>query len=185
MLDTLARNWWLVVFRGVIAIIFGIMAFVWPGITVGALVLLFGVYALIDGISALIAGLTGRTGNRRGWVLFLEGLAGIAAAVVTFLYTGITAVILLYVIAAWAMVTGVMEIAAAISLRRQLDGEWALGFSGLLSIVFGAVLFLNPGPGALALIWVIGAYAVVFGVLLIYLGISLRDTDQPLAVHGA
>ncbi|MEJ2747976.1 MAG: HdeD family acid-resistance protein [Anaerolineae bacterium] len=184
MLKTLSHYWWLVVLRGVLAMIFGILAFVWPDITIGALVLLFGIYALVDGISALASGIANRTDNRRWWVLLLEGIAGIAAGIIAFVWTGITAVVLLYVIAAWALVTGVMEIAAAFALREEIDGEWALGLSGLASIIFGFIFFFNPGAGALALVWIIGAYAILFGALLIYLGFNVRDLNVPVVFDG-
>jgi uncharacterized membrane protein HdeD (DUF308 family) len=185
MQKTLSRYWWLVVLRGILAIIFGILAFVWPDITVGVLVMLFGIYALVDGVSALASGISDRSSNRRWWALLLEGAAGIAAGIIAFVWTGITAIVLLYLIAAWAFVTGVMEIAAAIALREEIKGEWALGLSGLASIIFGFIIFFNPGAGALALIWMIGAYAVLFGGLLIYLGFNLRDLDMQTALKNA
>lgn len=179
MLKTLSHFWWLVVLRGVLAILLGVLAFLWPDITLGALVIIFGVYALIDGVSAFISGITDRTANHRWWVLLLEGLVGIAAGITAMVWTGITAVVLLYLIAAWAIVTGIMEIVAAVALREEIEGEWVLGLSGLASIIFGFVFFFNPGVGALALIWVIGVYSLIFGALLIYLGFNLRNLDMP------
>src|SRR5438093_2444204 len=161
--DTLVRNWWVLLLRGLAGIIFGIITFISPAISLAALVLVFGAYALVDGVLAIISAIRWRGEVDRWWVLLLEGLAGIAAGIVTFLWPGITALALLYVIAAWALVTGVFEIAAAIRLRRAITGEWLLALSGVFSIALGVLLVLLPGPGALAVTIWIGAYAFVFG----------------------
>ena len=178
MLLVLARNWWMLALRGVLAIIFGLAAFLWPGLTLTVLVLLFGAYALVDGVFAVIAGVRRYGERERWWALVLEGLAGIVIGVLTFLWPGITAFALLYLIAAWAILTGVLEIAAAIRLRREIEGEWLLGLSGVASVIFGVLLMILPGPGALALIWLIGAYAIVFGVLLLVLAFRLRSLRE-------
>jgi uncharacterized membrane protein HdeD (DUF308 family) len=138
MIDTLSRYWWLLAIRGVAAILFGIAAFLWPAITLAVLVLLFGAYSLVDGIFAVIAGIATRKEQERWWMMILEGLAGIVIGVITFLYPGITALILLYFIAAWSIVTGAFEVAAAIRLRKEIEGEWLLGLAGFASILFGA-----------------------------------------------
>ena len=117
---------------------------------------------------------------RYRWLLGLEGVAGIAAGIVTWVWPGITALVLLYLIAAWAIVTGILEVVGAIQLRHEIDNEWTLGLAGVLSIVFGAILAFQPQAGALALIWVIGAYAIVLGVALIGLGFKLRSVGQHL-----
>lgn len=179
MLGNFARYWWLLAIRGVFAVIFGILAFIWPSITVGALVILFGVYVLFDGLSTLITAVTGRHENDRWWVLLIEGLVSVGAAVLTFIWPGITAVVLLYFIAAWAILTGVFEIIAAVRLRKEIENEWALGLMGVASLLFGLVMVFNPGAGALALIWVIGTYAVLFGLLLIYLAFKVRGMNKP------
>lgn len=180
MLQNLSRYWWLVGLRGLFAIIFGVLAFAWPGITLSALVILFGAYAIIDGISSIATGVTRRENNDRWWVLWLEGIVGIAAGIVAFIYTGMTALFLLYIIAFWAIFTGVMEIVAAIRLRQEIENEWTLGLMGLLSIIFGLIMIVSPGAGALALIWLIATYAILFGALLIYLAFKLRqDSPQP------
>ena len=173
MLDALTRRWWVVALRGVAAVIFGILALVWPAITLGALVLLFGAYALVDGVCALWTAATGgpAASGRRPW-LVLEGVVGVAAGVVTVVWPGITALALLAVIAAWAFVTGVLEIVAAVRLRREIEGEWLMVLSGVLSVVFGILLIINPAAGALAVTWLIGAYAIVFGAVL--LGLAMR-----------
>jgi uncharacterized membrane protein HdeD (DUF308 family) len=176
--DGLSRNWWAVSLRGLAGILFGIITFFAPGISLAALVLLFGAYAFADGVLAIVAAIR-RRGADRWWLLLLEGIVGIAAGVVTLLWPGITALALLYVIAAWALVTGAFEIATAIRLRKAISGEWLLALSGILSIALGVLLVLYPGPGALALVIWIGAYAFVFGVLLFALGLRLRGLQSP------
>lgn len=172
--DLLARNWWAVVLRGVAGIVFGIVALVMPVATIAALVLLFGAYALVDGIFNIVAAVTGRTGERPWWTLLLAGLVGIGAGLATFFLPGLTALTLLYVIAAWAVVIGVLEIVAAVRLRRVITNEWWLGLSGALAIVFGVLIMLAPGAGALAMVLWIGAFAVVYGLALVVLGLRLR-----------
>ncbi len=185
MTSALSRNWWAIALRGLVAVLFGLAAFVWPGLTLLALVFLFGIYALLDGIFSIIAAVNNRAGNNRWWLLLLEGLVGVAAGIIAFIWPGITAFALLYLIAAWAVITGILEIAAAIRLREEIEGEWLLGLGGLLSIVFGILLFIWPGAGALAVTWLIGAYALFFGILLIILGFRVRgwqDREVPGAV---
>jgi len=161
--------------RGVIAVLFGILAFIWPGLTLWALVYLFGAYVLVDGVFALVTAFRGRETNDRWWVLLLEGLAGITAGIIAFIWPGMTAFVLLYLIAAWAIVTGVIEIVAAIRLRKEIEGEWVLALSGLASIIFGVLMVLWPGAGALAVVWLIAAYAIFFGILLIFLAFRVRN----------
>jgi uncharacterized membrane protein HdeD (DUF308 family) len=175
MVDVLARNAWMLVARGIFAVIFGLVALFWPGITLAALVLLFGVYALMDGIFAIAAAITGADPRSRWWMLVLEGVAGIVAAAITFMWPGITAIALLYLIAAWFIVTGVLEIAAAVRLRREIRGEWLMVLSGIVSVLFGAYVAIFPGLGALAIAWLIGTVSIFFGVLMIGLGWQLRS----------
>jgi len=177
---TLAKNWWLLVVRGLVAILLAGIAFAWPGITLTALVFLFGGYALVDGIVATTAAV--RAANRRerwGWLL-LEGLTGIFAAIVTAVWPGITLLALIFVIAAWAILTGAMAIASAIRLRKEIRGEWLLALSGVASIVFGALLAAIPGVGALVITIWLGAYLLVAGVLMVVLGFRLHH----LTYHG-
>lgn len=169
------RNWGALVVRGIFAIAFGVLAFLWPGITVEVLVLLFGAYALIDGIFAIVAAVDGQPRTRPWWALAAEGVLGIGAGVVTFAWPGITALVLLLIIAFWAVFTGFFEIIEAIQLRRHIDNEWALALSGVLSLLFGAVLFLFPGWGVLMIAWMVGVYAILFGFLLVALGLRLRN----------
>jgi uncharacterized membrane protein HdeD (DUF308 family) len=178
MLSTLVRYWWVVLLRGLFALAFGVMALVWPGITVAVLVLLFGAYSLADGIFAFIAAV--QPANRHG-ALILEGLAGVAAGVIAFLWPGLTAIALLFLIAAWSLVTGVLEIIAAVRLRKQVKGEIFLTLSGIAGIVFGVLLMTWPATGILAVVWLIGAYALIFGALLVALAFRLRAHKKPSA----
>jgi uncharacterized membrane protein HdeD (DUF308 family) len=178
--DSLSQNWWAVVLRGLAGMAFGLVTFFAPGISLAALVLVFGAYAFADGVLAIISAIRrDRATGERWWLLLLEGIAGIGAGVVTLFWPGITALVLLYVIAAWALVTGALEIFAAIKLRKAISGEWLLILSGILSIALGVLLVLFPGPGALALVIWIGAYAFVFGALLLALGLRLRALRRP------
>ena len=179
-LDSLTRNWWAVAFRGLAGILFGIITFVLPGISLAALVLLYGAYAFADGVLSIVSAVR-RRGADRWWLLLLQGIVGIGAGVVTLLWPGITAIALLFVIAAWAMVGGALQVAAAIRLRKVITGEWLLALSGVLSIALGVLLVVFPGPGALALVIWIGAYAFVFGILLLVLGFKLRGLRSPRA----
>jgi uncharacterized membrane protein HdeD (DUF308 family) len=172
MIEVLSRNWWLLLLRGILAIAFGVAAFALPGIALVALVLAFGLWAGLDGIFALASAFGPSAHNR--WLFLLEGVVGIAAAIVAFRFPGITALTLLFIIAWWAVVTGIIEIVAAIQLRKQIDDEWWLILAGAASIIFGILLFLNPGAGAIAVLWIIGLYAAVFGVVLIGLSLRLR-----------
>lgn len=176
---SLTQNWWLIVLRGVLAILFGLAAFLWPGITWLSLILIFGVYAVIDGLIAVITGLSHVKDTPRWWVFLLEGLISVGAGVVALLWPGLTTVVLLAMIAGWAILTGVLEIAAAIRLRREINNEWLLIVGGLLSIGLGVLLILQPAAGGLALIWTIGAYALLFGALLVVLGFRLRKAELP------
>jgi uncharacterized membrane protein HdeD (DUF308 family) len=185
MLRTLAQNWWAIVLRGVCAVLFGVGAFAWPGITLGVLILLYGAYALIEGVLAVAWALVGRREGSFPWGVLLAGLAGVAVGLVTFFYPGLTALALLYLIAAWAIIRGIFEIVAAIHLRNELDKEWLLALSGVLSVVLGAFLVVAPGAGALAVLWWIGAFAIVFGVLTIVLGFRLRGVNDRLARRRA
>jgi len=185
MIESLTRNWWLVALRGVAAILFGLIAFVRPGMTLTALVYLFGAYALIGGAFAIAAALWAAGAGQRFWALLFDGLLGVAAGVIAFVYPGLTALALLYLIAFWAIVSGVVEIVAAIRLRRVIASEWMLGLAGLASIVLGVLLVAFPRAGALSVILVIGAYALIFGVLQIALAFRLRSFGQgTVAVAG-
>lgn len=177
---TLAQNWWAVALRGLIAVLFGVVAIVWPGITLGALVLLFGAFALVDGVFTVIAAIRRVGEYARWWMLLIEGLVGIGAGIIAIVWPGLTTLALLYIIAFWAILTGAFEIIAAIRLRKEIEGELLLGLGGLLSIIFGIVLIAFPISGALAVVWLIGIYAIIFGVFLIGLGLRLRKVSQDI-----
>ncbi len=172
---SLASQWSTLAIRGAAAIAFGILAFAWPALTLKALVLLWGVYALLDGGIAFIGGL-----RTKVWSLVFIGVVGILAGIATFRYPGLTALVLLYVIAAWAIVTGLVAISIAIRLRRELTNEWVLALAGVLSVVFGGLLIARPGAGAVSLVFIIAAYAIVFGVLLLTLAFKLKGLPDRL-----
>ncbi len=180
MIAVFTSNWWALVLRGLVALLFGVLTFVWPEISLTALVMLFGAYALVDGLFTAVAAFRAPEGYKHWWALLLEGVFGVAAGVLAFVWPGITALVLLYLIAAWALVTGVFEVAAAVRLRKLISGEWLLALSGALSVLFGVMLVAWPGAGALAVLWLIGAYAVLFGVLLMALGFRLRGRGARL-----
>jgi uncharacterized membrane protein HdeD (DUF308 family) len=167
---TSTRHWWALALRGLFALLFGIAALFWPAITLIVLVWLFGAYALVDGVFGVVAGLSLAGQHRQWWLLLVEGIVGIVAGLGAFLWTGITALALLYLIAAWAIVTGVFEIVAAFE-----RSEWWLGLSGLLSVLFGLLLVLFPGAGALSVVWIIGFYSLVFGVLMLVHAFQARN----------
>jgi uncharacterized membrane protein HdeD (DUF308 family) len=171
MLDDLARNWWLILLRGVCAIIFGVLTFLWPGLTLFTLILLYGVFALFDGGLAVGAAIMGGTPAPRWW-LALVGVLGIVAGAVTLAWPGLTGLVLLFFIAGWAIASGVFEIVGAIKLRKEIDDEWLLIASGVLSVLFGILILMFPGAGALGLAFAIGTFAVLYGILLT--GFSLR-----------
>jgi uncharacterized membrane protein HdeD (DUF308 family) len=174
----LAGNWWTFILRGIFAILFGLILFIRPDIGVLTLVFVFSIYAIADGVFSLVAAFRRSGGTAAGqppwWALLISGVLSIIAGVLGFALPIVTAVALLYLIAAWAIVTGVFQIVAAIRLRKQITGEWLLALSGVLSIVLGALLALFPGPGAVALVIWVGAFAVAYGILLIMLGVRLR-----------
>jgi len=174
MLQTLARNWWAIVLRGVFAVLFGIGTFLWPGITLAVLVLLLGGYLVVDGILAVFWALAKRNEGAFSWEVFLVGLASLGAGIVTLMWPGVTALALLWVVAVWAIVHGIFEILAAFHLRRELNNEWLLVLNGALTVLFGLVLIFVPRAGILAALWMIGTFAIVAGILMIALGIRLK-----------
>ena len=178
MLRLLRRHWWVIALRGLLAVIFGLLALVWPEITVQVMVIIFGAYAVVDGLFTAIAAVRGRQ-RYPGWgVMLLGGVLGVIVGVLTFIWPQITAVVLLTFIAIYAILTGIIEIVNAIELRKQLEGEWMLGLSGLFSVIFGALLIAWPASGLVAVTWLIGAYALILGVMLILLGFRLRGLYQ-------
>jgi uncharacterized membrane protein HdeD (DUF308 family) len=174
----LARWWWTFVLRGALAIVFGVVAFLAPGLGLGILLGMFAAYAIIDGIGSLVAGVTRRGRDRTWWVEVLEGVAGVAAGAIAVVFPEFAAEALILIIAAWATVTGVLEIIAAVRLREQIRGEGWLGLAGVASILFGVVLFLFPAAGALSVVWLIGSFSFVFGAFLVLLGLRLRRIHE-------
>jgi len=174
MTTVLTRNWWALALRGVCAILLGLAAFVLPGVTLAVLVALFGAYAIVDGVLAILAGVRAAERHERWWSPVLKGLAGIVAGALTFVWPALTALALLYLIAGWAIVTGVLEIVAAVHLHRA-HGEWLLILNGVLSVLFGLFAIVWPGAGVLTLLWMIGVYAIVFGAVLLVLAFRLRN----------
>lgn len=181
MLRLLSRHWWILGLRGLLAVIFGILALVWPTATIRVVVILFGIYALIDGLFSLVSALA--SDERRGgwWLVLIEALVGVAAGVVALVWPQITALAILFLIAGWAILTGILELIAAFRLRKQVEGEWALGLAGVVSIILGLLLAFRPGSGLIAVVWFVGAYAILFGVLLIVLSFRLRSLRQRMA----
>ena len=175
MLQILARRWWALALRGAIAVLFGLLTFFIPGLTLISLVMLFGFYAIVDGVFDIVSAIKA-PGHH--WPLVVEGIVGIVAGIVTFMWPAITAMALLYLIAFWAILTGALEIVAGIRLRTVIANELLLILMGAISILFGILIILFPGAGALAIIIWIGAYALVFGIILIALAFRLRNLRQ-------
>jgi uncharacterized membrane protein HdeD (DUF308 family) len=187
MLRALSDKWWTFVARGVFAILYGVLTFILPELTLIVLVLMFGGYILIDGLFAIIMALTRREEFNRWWWALIEGVFGVTVGILTFVWPGITGLVLLILIAAWAIVTGLLEIGAAIQLRRVINNEWLLAFSGLISVGLGIAVLVWPGAGAVALAWLIGVYAIIFGITLIALGIRLKNwepSQRPVISSG-
>ena len=175
MLEALKRFWWVPVVRGISGIVFGIIAFAYPGLALATLVLLFGAWVLIDGVFRIVGATAGRASDPDWGFHLIIGILGIVVGILTFRAPGITALALIIYVAAWALMIGAAEIALAVKLRREIKGEWFLILMGLASIIFAALLLWNPGPGALALLWLIASYAIVFGLLAIFFGFRLRS----------
>jgi len=175
MFTKLFHNWWLFGVRGVLALVFGILALVWPESMKVALVLLFGAFALVDGCFAIATGIVSQKYFERWWALLLEGLVGIVIGLMAFFRTDTTALVLLYLIAAWAILTGIFEIVVAIQFRHEIQGEWTYILNGILSVMVGILMFVFPAAGAVGLIWVIGIYAIVDGILEIVFAFRLHS----------
>lgn len=170
MLDLLSRRWWWMLVRGLAAILFGIAAFARPGMTIWVLVMLFAAYAIIDGASMIVFGR--RMGN---WFWYaLAGLVSMAAGVIAIAWPGISAMALLWVIAAWAILSGIFQIMSGMEIRKEVEGEWVLYVGGALAILFGLMLFFRPGTGALSVVWLIGTFMILFGILQVILAFKLK-----------
>jgi uncharacterized membrane protein HdeD (DUF308 family) len=185
MFESITRNWWIVLLRGIFAILFGVVAFVWPGITLLALVLVFGIYALVDGISAITFGLVGGAWGVRWWQMILVGIISVITGIFAFSWPIISAVALLMAIAAWSICRGIAEIVAAIELRKFIAHEWLLILGGVGSILFGIAVIALPNAGALAVLWIIGIYALIFGALTVTLALKLRSLNTKSTPNAA
>ncbi len=177
----LAKNWWVLLVRGIVAIAFGLLTWLQPGISLASLVILFGAFAMAEGIFGVWSAIDGRRHHEEWGVLLLEGLIGIGAGMVTFFVPAVTTLALLMFIAVWAIARGVLQIVLAIRLRKEIEGEWLLVLGGLASVLFGSILITQPEVGALGLLWVIAAYAVAFGVVLVSLSLRVRRFGNKLA----
>ena len=182
MFTQLFRNWWHFAVRGVLAIVFGVLALIWPDSTKLALVLLFGAFAFVDGSFAVATGIAARGYFERWWAILLEGIAGVVIGVLTFFWPNITALALLYFIAAWAVTTGIFEIAAAIEFRQVISGEWVMVLAGLLSVLLGILLFVFPSAGMVSVIWLIGIYAIAAGIISMIFAFRLRGLGHKLGI---
>jgi uncharacterized membrane protein HdeD (DUF308 family) len=174
MIDAVCRRWWVLLIRGVCAIALGVCAVFWPGITLLALVILFSAFAVSDGVASIVLGIRGEPDGTTWWTMVVLGVLAIVAGVIAFFWPGITLLALLAIIAASAIVRGALEIAAAIALRKEIQGEWLLALSGVLSIIFGALIIYQPVAGLLAIAILIGAYMIAIGVLAVVLSLRLR-----------
>jgi uncharacterized membrane protein HdeD (DUF308 family) len=181
MIEVVARNWWTLLVRGIAAVLFGIAVLVWPDIALAVLVFLWGAYALVDGAFALVMGIRSRTQYSNWWVTMLEGVVSIIAGAIAVVWPEITALALLYVVAAWAIITGILEIVAAVQLRKEMTDEFWLGLSGVLSVLLGVLLVVYPGTGMLSLLWVLALYEIAFGVATIVLSFRVRALGH---AHG-
>lgn len=180
----LSQYWWVLLVRGILSILFGVIAFAWPGLTLAMLVLFFAAFVLVDGVFDVFHAFSGRRENDHWWVLLLEGLLGIAFGVITWVNPGVTTLVLLLFIAFWAMATGTLRIVMAIRLRKEIEGEWWLILSGLASALFGVIVLARPGAGALAMLMVIAAWATVVGVFLVILSFKVRTFGKTLMAAG-
>jgi uncharacterized membrane protein HdeD (DUF308 family) len=173
ILPPLARHWWVFLVRGVVAIAFGLLALFYPEATLVTFILFYGIFAFVDGVFAVVSAIRGRGMGSRWW-LALVGVLGIIAGLVTYFWPGITALALLTVIGVWALVYGIFEIVGAIRLRKEIDNEWLLLIHGVLAVLFGLMVLVRPGAGALALIWLIGSFALASGIVLVVLAFGLK-----------
>jgi uncharacterized membrane protein HdeD (DUF308 family) len=181
MLASICKHWRELVFRGVLAVIFGVVTIMWPGISLRALIGVFAAFTFLDGVFGIAAGLKGGPEGKVWWPMLLMGVLAIGAGIATLAWPGLTALILLAIIAASAIMRGILQISAAISLRKQIDDEWVLGLSGTMSILFGILLIARPSAGALAVVLLIGAYMLALGIMEIALGMRMRRVSNKIS----
>ncbi|SCB89449.1 MULTISPECIES: HdeD family acid-resistance protein [Snodgrassella] len=174
LVDLLSENWWMVLIRGGAALIFGLLTWFYPFISILIMVMFFGVYVLIDGVLGVVIAINGRRTHQDWWLMLIWGMVSILAGIMTFFVPGITWLVLITFIAIWSLVSGILQIIAAIRLRKSIRGEGWMIVAGMLSVLVGIILFVNPVQGGIALTWVIGVYAALFGVMNIALAFRLR-----------
>jgi uncharacterized membrane protein HdeD (DUF308 family) len=176
----LAQNWWVLLLRGIVMILFGVMAYAWPGMTIATLVMFFAAFVLVDGVFDVYHAFSGRQENDNWWILLIEGLLGIAFGVITWMRPGITTMVLLLFIAFWAIMTGILKIIMAIRLRKEIEGEWWLVLAGVVSVLFGVLVMARPGAGALGMLFVIAAWAILMGIAMVILSFKARGFHKQL-----
>lgn len=180
MIEMVINKWWVFLLRGLAAIAFGLVTLIWSRITIQVLLILFGAFVLLDGIFSLVAGILSIRTDKRWWEMLFSGVLGIAIGLLMFAWPNITGVVLLYFIGAWAVVIGIMDILIAIQLRREIEGEWIMIMDGIFSVLIGVLLFLFPGTGALAAVWLIGLFAVAVGIIFVILALRLRKLGREM-----
>ncbi len=180
MLEAITRNWWTLLLRGGIAVLFGILVFALPTLTLASTIIFFGAYALVDGVFNTVGALFNIGKYEGWWVSLLGGLVGIVAGIVVMSWPGLTALSVLWLIALWAVATGILQIVAAVRLRRDIDGEWFMGLGGALSVFFGILLFVWPSTGIVTLLWLVGVYAFIFGVVMMVLSFRVRSAHKAI-----
>lgn len=183
--DLYRQAWWTLLIRGIFAVLFGIVATTWPGLTLAMLIIFFGAFVLIHGVMTVIGSIMARREVDDWWVVLLEGIVGIIIGVITLAWPGLTGLILAYFIAAWALVTGILKILGAIRLRKEIQGEWLFIIAGIISVIFGILVFARPLAGALAITWIIGVYAILLGMLAMVLSFQVRGWQKKGASEGA
>jgi len=183
MIDDVTHHWWVFLIQGLLAVVFGVLALAQPGITLESLILLFAIWVTADGVLALFSSMAAAEAREPWWPLVFTGILGIGVGIITFKWPGITALALLALISFWSILRGVLEVVTAVRLRQVIEGEFWLGLSGVASILFGVALVVYPAAGALAVVWLIGIYAIVFGFTLVMLGFKLKGAQTTVHVH--
>ncbi len=176
--DLYKKAWWMLLIRGILLVIFGALAATWPGLAFYSLVVLFGAFALVYGFVGLIGSISHRKDNKDWWLVLLEGVVSILIGIMAFAWPGLTGLVLAYLVAAWAIIMGVLRIYQAINLRKVIEGEWLLIVGGIISVMFGIFVLVRPLEGAVAIAWVIGIYAIILGLLGIFLSFRVRSWQK-------
>lgn len=183
--DLYKQAWWALLIRGILAVLFGIIATTWPGLTLAMLIIFFGAFALIHGLMTVFGSIMGRRQAEDWWIVLLEGIIGVVIGIMTFAWPALTGLVLAYFIAAWALITGLLKVYGALKLRKEIEGEWLLIVAGVISVIFGILVFVRPLAGALAITWVIGIYAILLGLIAIILSFRVRGWQKKIEAAGA